>query len=188
MGNSDSTVLRLRRETTNPNRVRVSTNGRGKAQWCIFCTQPANACGVGIAALCLLFGAVPQIRLRAPGGSANMKAMIRMRVATTSGKCANRGGTDERVPHLRNLLFGTSSRYRLVAALLLLTKMCRGGCEKNPGGGGSNSSIGCVQISVRDSTGCLLSAAAPPGRQFERCLPTETKLVGGRFSYVRKRL
>jgi hypothetical protein len=29
-----------------------------------------------------------------------------MRVVTTFGKCANRGGTDERVPHLRNLLFG----------------------------------------------------------------------------------
>jgi hypothetical protein len=31
--------------------------------------------------------------------------------------------------------------------------MRRGGCEKNPGGGGSNSTIGCVQISVRDRTG-----------------------------------
>jgi hypothetical protein len=54
-----------------------------------------------------------------------MKAMIRMRVVTTSGECANRGDTDERVPHLRNLLFGTCSGYRLVAALLLLKKMRR---------------------------------------------------------------
>jgi hypothetical protein len=118
--------------------------------------QPAKAepgCGAGIAGHCLLFSAAPQIRPQAPGGSANMKAMIRMRAVTTSGECANRGGINERVPHLRNLLFDNRNAYRLVAAIVLLTNMRRGGCEKNPGGGGSNSTIGCVQTAVRDSTG-----------------------------------
>jgi hypothetical protein len=163
-------VLRLRCETTNLSRVRASANGRGQAQWCTSCMQPAKSeprCGVGIAGLCLILGAVPQLPLLAPDGSANIKAMIPTRVVTTSGKCANRGGTDERVPHLRNLLFGNRSGYRLVAALLLLTKMRRGGCEKNPGGGGSSSTIGCVRTSARDSTGPLPNCQ-PAGWQSQR--------------------
>jgi hypothetical protein len=162
-------VLRFGHETTHPNRVRASTKGRGKAQWCTSCMQPAKAearmrCWKLRDSAC--FSALRQIRPQAPGGSANMKAMIRMRVVTTSGKCANRGGTDERVPHLRILLFDNRNAYRLVAAIVLLTNMRRGGCEKNPGGGGSNSTIGCVQTAVRDSR--TLPNAATPSWQFQR--------------------